>query len=193
MPDARLPLLQIVIGSTRPGRVGKPIADWVAQEARDHGGFEIEVVDLAEVNLPLFDEPHHPRFGDYQHEHTKKWSATISRADALVFVIPEYNHSFSGAVKNALDYLHSEWQYKPVGLVSYGGVAAGTRAVQSLKPVLTALKTVPLAESVNIPFVGQFIRDGEFTPNDQLSASLKTMLDELVRWNGALTGLGLAG
>jgi NAD(P)H-dependent FMN reductase len=192
MPDARLPLRQIVIGSTRPGRVGKPVAEWVAQEARSHGGFEIEVVDLAEVNLPLFNEPRHPRFGDYEHEHTKNWSSTISRADALVFVIPEYNHSFSAAVKNALDYLHKEWQYKPVGLVSYGGVAAGTRAVQSLKPVLTALKAVPLAESVNIPFVAQFIKDGHFTPNTELEASVKTLLDELNRWTDALSGLAAA-
>ena len=192
MSDSKLPHLQVIIGSTRPGRVGKAVAEWVQTEAEAHGGFEVELVDLADVALPLLDEPHHPRLGNYVNQHTKDWSATVSRADAFIFVIPEYNHSYSAGVKNALDYLHSEWQYKPVGLVSYGGVAAGTRAVQALKPVLTALKSVPLNESVNIPFVTQFLKDGQFVPNDTLSASAKTMLDELVRWTSALQTLGTA-
>ena len=190
MSDSKLPHLQVIIGSTRPGRVGKAVAEWVQAEAVAHGGFEVELVDLADVALPLLDEPNHPRFGKYINDHTKAWSATISRGDAFIFVIPEYNHSYSAAVKNALDYLHSEWQYKPVGLVSYGGVAAGTRAVQALKPVLTALKAVPLVESVNIPFVTQFLHDGAFVPNETLSGSTKTLLDELVRWTGALQTLG---
>jgi NAD(P)H-dependent FMN reductase len=183
------PLLQVIIGSTRPGRVGKPVAEWIADEARAHGGFDVEVVDLAEVALPIFDEPHHPRFGTYEHEHTKRWSATVSRADAFLFVIPEYNYAFNAATKNALDYLHKEWQYKPVGLVTYGGVAAGTRAAQLLKPVLSALKLVTVNEAVNIPFVANFLENGEFVPNEPLVASAKLVLDEVARLAPALKPL----
>jgi NAD(P)H-dependent FMN reductase len=185
-----LPVLQVIIASTRPGRVGLPVATWFAQRAREHGGFTVEVVDLAEVDLPIFDEPKHPRLGQYEHQHTKDWSATIARGDAFVFVMPEYNYGFNAAVKNAIDYLHVEWQHKAVGFVSYGGVAAGTRAVQMLKQVVTTLKMVPVFDAVNIPFVNQFIgADGVFTANEQLETAATAMLDELVRWTGSLGSL----
>ncbi len=128
-----MPHLQIVIASTRPGRVGDRFGRWFADEARTHGGFEVEVVDLAEVALPFFDEPHHPKLQRYQHEHTKAWSATVTRADAVVFVAPEYNHGYNAVLKNAIDFLHHEWGDKPAGFVSYGGVASGTRMVQALE------------------------------------------------------------
>jgi NAD(P)H-dependent FMN reductase len=183
-------VLQIVIASTRPGRVGLPVATWFAERARAHGGFTVEVVDLAEANLPLFDEPKHPRLGQYEHQHTKDWSATISRGDAFVFVMPEYNYGFNAAIKNAIDYLHVEWQHKPVGFVSYGGVAAGTRAVQMLKQVVTTLKMVPVFDAVNIPFVGQFVgADGIFTANEPMETAAVAMLDELARWTAALAPL----
>lgn len=184
------PVLQVVVGSTRPGRHGPVIAEWFAEAARAHGGFDVEVVDLAEVGLPLLDEPEHPRLGRYLHEHTRRWSATVERADALAFVVPEYNHSFNAATKNALDYLSGEWHHKPIGFVSYGGVAGGTRAVQALKPVATALKMMPIPESVNIPFFTQFVEDdGRFRPNELVAASATTMLDELGRWTEALRPL----
>ena len=132
-----MPTLQIIIASTRPGRVGEPVADWFSARARQHGGFELDVVDLAELALPFMDEPNHPRLRRYEHQHTKDWSARVDAADAFVFVTPEYNHSYNAPLKNAIDYLHQEWEYKPVGFVSYGGVAAGTRAVQALKQVVT--------------------------------------------------------
>ncbi len=184
------PLLQIIIGSTRPGRVGPSVADWIADRARAHGGFEVEVVDLAEVDLPIFNEPRHPRLGQYEHQHTRDWSATVSRADAFIFVVPEYNYGFNAATKNAIDYLHTEWQHKAVGFASYGGVAAGTRAVQMLKQVLTTLRMVPVFDSVNIPFVQQFIGpDGHLQPNETMEAAATTMLDELLRWTTALRPL----
>ncbi|MCW2526443.1 MAG: NADPH-dependent reductase [Pseudonocardiales bacterium] len=183
------PRLTVIIGSTRPGRVGPSVADWFRQRAIAEGGFEVDLVDLADVALPLLDEPHHPKLGRYVHEHTKAWSATIDRADAIVWVMPEYNHSFNAAMKNAIDYLHQEWPNKPVGLVSYGGVAAGTRAVQALKPVLAALKMVPLVESVNIPFVHSLIKDGQFDAPDSVNAGADVLLGELVRWTAALQPL----
>lgn len=183
------PLLQIIIASTRPGRVGAPVGAWFTERAREHAGFDIEVVDLKEVDLPLLDEPRHPRFRDYQHEHTLRWSRTIERADAYVFVVPEYNYGYNAAVKNAIDYLHQEWLDKPVGFVSYGGVAAGTRAVQQLKQVLTTLRMVPVVESVNIPFVGQFLVDGEIKPNEIMQGAATALLDELGRVSPVLRTL----
>jgi NAD(P)H-dependent FMN reductase len=181
------PVLQIIIASTRPGRVGPSVAAWIYDRAKSHGGFDVELVDLAEVNLPMFDEPKHPRFGEYVHQHTKDWSATISRADAFIFVMPEYNYGFNAVIKNAIDYLNREWQHKPVGFVSYGGVAAGTRAVQMLKQVITTLKMVPVLESVNIPFVQQFLdADRNLVPNDVMEGAAKAMLDELERLTPAL-------
>ena len=184
------PVLQIIIASTRPGRVGPSVASWIHERAVAHGGFDVELVDLAEVNLPMFDEPKHPRFGQYAHQHTKDWSATIKRADAFIFVVPEYNYGFNAAIKNAIDYLNAEWQHKPVGFVSYGGVAAGTRAVQMLKQVITTLKMVPMFDAVNIPFVQQFLdEDRKLQPNDIMETAAAAMLDELVRWTASLRSL----
>lgn len=183
--------LEIIVASTRPGRVGPSVADWIEKEAAEHGGFsEIEVVDLAEVNLPFMNEPHHPRLGRYTQQHTRDWSAKVSEADAFVFVMPEYNFGYNAELKNAIDYLHSEWQYKPVGMVSYGGVSAGTRAVQMIKQVVTTLKMTPVFEAVSIPFVQQFIDDDKrLVPNEIMRGAAKAMLDELVRMTEALRPL----
>ncbi|WP_048549516.1 NADPH-dependent FMN reductase [Nostocoides japonicum] len=183
------PLLQIIVASTRPGRVGLPVANWLADVARTHDGFDVEIVDLAELDLPFFDEPNHPRLRQYVHQHTIDWSRIVERGDAYVFVTPEYNHSFNAVLKNALDYLSHEWAYKPAGIVSYGGVAAGTRAVQALKPVLAALKLGVVADSVNIPFVFGDIADGVYSPNELVEAGAKAMLDEMRRLSGPLATL----
>ena len=181
-----MPTLTVIVGSTRPGRAGGPIAEWFVERARAHGGFDVEVADLAEIGLPLLDEPNHPRLGQYTKQHTKDWSAIIGRADAVVFVTPEYNYGYPATIKNAIDFLHREWRDKPVGFVSYGGVAAGTRAVQQLKQVVTTLRMVPVFESVNIPFHAQHIKDGTFESNDLVNQAADTMLDELVRVEAAL-------
>jgi len=184
------PTLQIIIASTRPGRVGPSVAAWFHDRAVKAGDFEVELIDLAEVNLPMFDEPKHPRFGEYVHQHTKDWSATIRRGDAFVFVIPEYNYGYNAAIKNAIDYLNQEWQYKPLGFVTYGGVAAGTRAMQMLKQVVSALKMVPMTEAVNIPFVQQFLDDDRtLQPNDVMESAATAVLAELARWTGAMQAL----
>lgn len=181
-----MPVLQVVIGSTRPGRVGQPVAEWFSQKARESELFEVEVIDLAEVALPMLDEPDHPRLRRYVHKHTHRWSRIVDRGDAFVLIVPEYNHSYNAATKNAIDFLHQEWKLKPVGFVSYGGVAAGTRAVQALKPVLTAVSMVPVYESVNIPFVQQFLANRRFVPNDVLDAAAAAMLSSLQHWEAAL-------
>ncbi|MGW3625438.1 NADPH-dependent FMN reductase [Streptomyces sp. NPDC000880] len=183
--------LKIIVASTRPGRVGLPVGQWLEGEARAHNGFEdIELVDLAEVNLPFMNEPNHPRLAQYTHQHTRDWSAKVSEADAFVFVMPEYNYGYNAELKNAIDYLHNEWYYKPVGLASYGGVSAGTRAAQMIKQVVTTLKMTPLFEAVSIPFVRQFIDEEDVVvPNEIMTASAKAMFDELVRVEAALRPL----
>lgn len=184
-----MPVLQVITGSTRPVRVGPAVASWFADLARGRGDFDVENVDLAEIALPLLNESEHPATGRYVHDHTQRWSQTIQRADAYVFVVPEYNHSYNAATKNAIDYLYNEWRDKTVGFVSYGGLAAGTRAVQALKPVFLSLKAVPVLESVNIPFVASLIDEGSLTPNTGMISSATAMLDEIARREGALQPL----
>jgi NAD(P)H-dependent FMN reductase len=185
-----MPQLMIVIASTRPGRAGSPIAQWFIQRATGHGSFDIQLVDLPELGLPLLDEPNHPRLRQYTKEHTREWSRLVDAADAFVFVTPEYNHGYPASIKNAIDYLHHEWLYKPVGFVSYGGVAAGTRAVQQLKTVVCALKMVPIVEAVNIPFFQQFIdEDDVVRANEVMLQAADQMLEELLRVQEALRPL----
>ncbi len=185
-----MPKLHILIASTRPGRVGPTIAQWAHQFAVAHGQFETELVDLAEFHLPVFDEPVHPRLKQYQHDHTKAWSASVEAADAFVFVTPEYNYGPPPSLLNALNYLYQEWNYKPVAFVSYGGVSGGLRAVQMEKQTVTTLKMVPLMEQVTIPFFSQFINDkGVFVANEAHEKAAGDMLNELLRWAEALKPL----
>jgi NAD(P)H-dependent FMN reductase len=182
--------LGVVIASTRPGRVGLPIGTWFLERAKAHGKFEVELLDLAEIGLPLLDEPKHPRLQQYEHAHTKAWSAKVKACDAFVFVPPEYNFSSPPALLNALDYLFSEWAYKPAAFVSYGGVSGGTRSVQMTKMVLTSLSIMPIPQAVTIAFFSKLIAaDGAFTGNPDLEKSAGAMLDELFKWSGALATL----
>lgn len=184
-----MPTLMIIVGSTRPGRAGLPIARWFTGAARSQGAFDVIVTDLAELDLPLLDEPAIPRLREYVHQHTRDWSAQVEAADAFVFITPEYNFGYPATIKNAIDYLHQEWHHKPVGFVSYGGIAAGTRAVQQLKQVVTTLRMVPLFEGVAIPFHPQFIIDGEFLATEIMDQAAVMMLDELARVEPALRPL----
>ena len=184
------PVLQVIVGATRQQRRGIAVARWIDRLAEEHGGFDVELVDLAEVALPIFDEPNHPRLQQYVHQHTRDWSARVARADAFVMVTPEYNHSFPAALKNAIDHLFVEWADKPVGLVSYGGVSAGLRATAALKPVLTSLRMVPVVEAVSIPFPWETITaEGEFVADERLAGSARAMLDEVLRLSTALATL----
>lgn len=185
-----MPKLLTIIASTRPGRVGVPVADWFMGRAAEHGGFELELIDLYDLGLPLLDEPKHPRLREYTQEHTHTWSATVDSADAVVLVTAEYNYGYPAALKNALDYLHHEWRYKPVGFVSYGGVAAGTRAVQQLKQVVGALQMFAIGPSVNIPFVTQFLDDARvIQANDVMNQAATDVLDALLNVDAALAPL----
>lgn len=184
-------LLHVIIASTRTGRSGPHVGAWFEAVARRHGGFEVEAIDLAEVDLPLFDEARHPKLGQYEHAHTKAWSATVARADAFVFVTPEYNHVPPASLLNAIQYLGGEWAYKPLGLVTYGGISAGTRGGQVLKQTAVALKMMPIPETVALPFFEQHLdrETNAFDPGPRPEAAAAVMLGELVRWTQALRSL----
>ncbi len=148
------------------------------------------MVDLAELALPPLDEPKHPRLRQYTHVHTREWSEQVEAADAFVFVTPEYNHGYPASLKLAIDYLHNEWRHKPVGFVSYGGVAAGTRSVEQLQQVVGALRMTPVIEQVNIPFYQQFIDDdGVLGANEVMEQAADAMLDQLLHLEEALRPL----
>ena len=181
--------LHIIVASTRPGRAGLPVATWFLDAARRHAGFEPTLVDLAEVNLPLVDEPAHPRLRKYTRAHTQRWSALVDAADAFVFVMPEYNYSPPPALLNALDYLFHEWAYKPVAFVSYGGISGGTRSVQMIKLTLTALRMMPLPEGVIIPSFSQYLKEGVFHATEVHEKAAAASLTELARWAAALVTL----
>lgn len=181
--------LQVIVASTRKGRSGLAVAQWFLERAKHHGKFETEVIDLQTVNLPLLDEPNHPRLRQYQHAHTRAWSASVNRADAYVFVTPEYNFGPPPALINALDYVYMEWNYKPAGFVSYGGISGGTRSVQMIKQIVTTLKIMPMVEAVNVPFFSKLMDAGVFKGGETYDKAATAMLDELLRWTDALRGL----
>lgn len=182
--------LKIITSTTRNGRKGIAVASWITDLAQQDNRFSTELLDLGEINLPFMNEPNHPRLRQYQHEHTRKWSATIDAADAFIIVLSEYNFGFPAPIKNALDYLYNEWKHKPVAIVSYGGVSGGLRATQMLKQVLTALNMMPVLESVSIPFFSKYINDeDEFIPEEVVTKSAHTMLSELHRWSTTLKGM----
>lgn len=184
-----MPTLAVVVASTRPGRVGPTIADWFVARAKDHGDFDIDLVDLAELDLPFLDEPEHPIQRRYVHRHTKRWSATVAAADASVLVMPEYNYGLSAPLKNAIDYLYWEWADKPVGFVGYGLAAAGANAVQMVKQVVTPLRMVPVSPAEAVALLERVDGDGVLQPDQKMDSAATRMLDELGRLEGALRGL----
>ncbi|GAA2354616.1 NADPH-dependent FMN reductase [Nonomuraea africana] len=186
-----MPTLKVIVASTRPTRIGRTIGDWAAAHAVRHGGFDVELVDLAEVGLPFLDEPEDATTGRYVHQHTKDWSARIDAADAFVFVMPEYNYCFNAPLKNALDFLYREWAHKPVGFVSYGGLSGGLRAVEMIKPVLVKLRMVPAGNAVAVFRRQMMDANGRLIVDDDLTASADGMLDELRRLTEALSAMRL--
>lgn len=182
--------LMLVIGSVRPGRVGLPVSRWVEDRVSTDDRFDLDVADLAEIALPFMDEPAHPRLRQYSHRHTRDWSERVEAADAFIFVQPEYNYSYSPALKNALDYLSVEWHRKPLGTVSYGGISGGTRGVVALRPTVVALGLVPTVPNVEIAYVAQQIDDdGRFVPTDHHEHVLTAMLAEIHALDAALRPL----
>ena len=177
--------IAIILGSTRPGRKTELVARWVLDHARQRGDAEYELVDIAEFDLPLLDEPIPPSQHKYSKDHTKRWSEKIASFDGYVFVTPEYNHSTSGALKNAIDFLYSEWNNKAAGFVSFGS-SGGTRAVEHLRLIMGELQIADVRSQVALSLFTDFENFSTFKPQALHEKSLKSMLDQLIAWSGAM-------
>jgi NAD(P)H-dependent FMN reductase len=178
----------IILGSTRPNRNGEQVARWVYDIAAQRSDAEYELVDLRDYPLPHLDEPLPPSMGQYQGEHTKAWADKIGSFDGFVIVTPEYNHSTSGVLKNAIDYLYAEWANKAVGFVSYGGVG-GARATEHLRLVVGELQMADVRQQVALSLLTEFENFSVFKPSDYNTAALDTLLDQVVAWSTALAPL----
>src|SRR5215813_2880863 len=181
----------IILGSTRPGRNGDQVAKWVYDNASRRSDAEFELVDLRDYPLPHLDEPLPPAMGQYQNEHTRQWADKIASFDGFIMVTPEYNHSTSGVLKNAIDYLYAEWNNKAVGFVSYGS-AGGARAVEHLRLVAGELQMADVRQQVMLSLITEFENYRIFKPGDYNLPALNTMLDQVVAWSTALAPLRLA-
>ena len=178
----------IILGSTRPNRNGEQVARWVLDIATERADAEFELVDLRDFPLPHLDEPLPPSLGQYQGDHTKEWAAKVASFDGFVIVTPEYNHSTSGVLKNALDYLYAEWNNKAVGFVSYG-VAGGARAVEHLRLVGGELQMADVRQQVALSLITEFENFSVFKPGDYNLPALRTLFDQVIAWSGALAVL----
>jgi NAD(P)H-dependent FMN reductase len=177
-----------VTGSTRPGRHNEAVSRWVHHLAKERKDADVELVDIADYNLPLLDEPVPPSRGHYHHEHTKRWAQKIGSFDAYVFVTPEYNHSTSGALKNAIDFLFHEWNNKAAAFVSYGG-AGGGGAVEHLRQIMAELMVATVRSQVMFSLFDDFHQFRTFTPRPRHEQDGHRMLDQLIAWGGALKTL----
>jgi len=177
--------IALILGSTRPGRRGDQIATWALDVARAHGGADFALVDLADHDLGNLDEPGNPNLQQYRHEHTRAWGALIDGFDGYVFLVPEYNHSYPGALKNALDYVYREWNDKAAGIISYGGWVAGARAAEALRLVLAELQVATVRTQPTISTHATF-HTGAFVPTEGLDTAVDGMLDQVLAWAGAL-------
>lgn len=178
----------IVLGSTRPGRKSEVVGQWVLEHARSRSDAEFEIVDIAQYQLPLLDEPMPPSMGRYQNAHTKAWAARIATYDGYVFVTPEYNHGPSGALKNAIDFVYKEWNNKAAGFVGYGSIGAA-RAIELLRIVLAECQVATVRTQVGLSLFTDFENFTVFKPGPHHAANVKTLLDQVVAWSGALKPL----
>jgi NAD(P)H-dependent FMN reductase len=175
----------IIIGSTRPGRKAEVVARWVYDIASKRSDASFEIADIAEFNLPLLDEAIPPSMNQYEKPHTKVWAAKIATFDAFVFVTPEYNHSTSGALKNAIDFLFKEWNDKAAGFVGYGS-AGGVRAVENLRLVMGEIKIADVRAQVMLSLFDDFENFSTFKPRPRQEAAVTAMLNDLVSWGEAM-------
>jgi NAD(P)H-dependent FMN reductase len=180
--------IAVIIGSTRPNRIGEAVAKWVYKIAKKRSDAEFELVDIKDFNLPLLDEPVPPSLGQYSKPHTKVWAAKIGSFDGYVFVTPEYNHGIAGALKNAIDFLFAEWNNKAAGFVSYGS-AGGARAVEQLRLVMAEVQIATVRNQVLLSLFTDFENFSVFKPDPQKEASVNAVLDQVIAWGDALKTL----
>lgn len=177
--------IAIIIGSTRPNRVGESVGKWVYDQALSREDANFELLDLRDFNLPLLDEPVPPSMGQYSKDHTKRWSEKIAEFDAFIFVSPEYNHGTSGALKNAIDFIYKEWNNKVAGFVAYGS-AGGTRAVEHLRLIMAEVQVATVRAQVALSLFSDFENYKTFKPDNHHLKSLETLFDQVINWGEAL-------
>lgn len=175
----------IIVGSTRPGRRAPQLAEWILGLAQKRNDAAFEIVDIQEYDLPVLDEPMPPSMGNYQHLHTKAWANKIDSLDGFIFVTPEYNHSISGALKNAIDFIYKEWNNKAAGFVSYG-TTGGARAVEHLRGIMAEVQVADVRAHVSLSLFTDYANFTDFKPAEWHFAQVNAMLDQLVSWSGAL-------
>jgi NAD(P)H-dependent FMN reductase len=180
--------IAIILGSTRPNRVGEAVAVWVLEVAKKRKDAEFALIDLADINLPLLDEGVPPIVGQYANQHTKDWSAVVAGFDSYVFVAPEYNHSISGGLKNAIDFLYAEWNNKAAGFVSYGS-AGGVRAVEHLRLVMAELQIATVRAQLTLNAYTDFENFSDFKPTERHADTLNGVFDQVIAWGTALKPL----
>jgi NAD(P)H-dependent FMN reductase len=178
----------VILGSTRPGRRGEQVATWVLEVAGKRDDADFELIDLVDYPLPHLDEPLPPSMGQYQNAHTREWAATIARFDGYIFVTPEYNHSTSGVLKNAIDYLFAEWNNKAMGVVSYGAVG-GARAAEHLRLIAGELQMADVRTNVALSLFTDFRNFTDLAPGEHQEHALDTLLGEVLAWSNALAPL----
>lgn len=178
----------IIIGSTRPGRVGEQVGKWVYELADKRGGANYELIDLLKINLPMFDESTPPAMGQYEHNHTKRWAEIISKFDAFIFVTPEYNHGPPASLKNALDFIYGEWNNKVAGFVGYGS-AGGTRSVEQLRLICAELQMATVRSQVALNLMTDFENFKNFRPQSFHEVKFNELLDQLLMWGNAFQEL----
>lgn len=178
--------IAVIIGSTRPGRVGDRVATWYVDQVKDTPNTTFHIIDLADWDLPFLNEPAPASMGMYQHELTKKWSKAINGYDAYVWVTPEYNHSAPAVLTNAISFLNKEWQRKPVALVSYGSMG-GARAAEHLRGIAGELYMADIRPQVliRLPWA-MFDEAGNIMP-ELVWGDPKEQIEELMWWAEALT------
>lgn len=177
--------IAIVTGSIRPGRKSLEVAQWVKSLADQHGGADFEIVDIADFNLPVWDEENVPAWGPGQKPHSQAWSAKMNEFDGYVFVVAEYNHSITGALRNALDYLYPELNNKAASFVSYGS-AGGARAVEHLRAILSELQVAHVRQAVLLSLFNDFQDFSTLAPTQPVVDSVQPMLDQLLTWTKAM-------
>jgi NAD(P)H-dependent FMN reductase len=177
--------IAIILGSTRPGRNGKAVADWILAQAAGRTDATYELIDLLDYPLPHLDEAMPPSAGQYAGEHTKTWARKIAAYDGFVFVTPEYNHSTSGVLKNAIDYLYAEWNNKAAGFVSYGSLG-GARAIEHLRAISAELQIADVRQQLSFSLFTDFENFSEFRPGPQYAAQASVLFDQLESWASAL-------
>lgn len=172
----------IIIGSTRPTRVGKTVTDWFYSQIKESPDVQFDIIDLLEEDLPFLSEPQSAVTGVYEQEKTKKWSQKIASYDGFIFVTSEYNHGYPAPLKNAIDTLFHEWSKKPVAFVGYGGLG-GARAIEQLITVIARTGAAPLAApTVNITNVWSAIDESGNVKPEHVTGDKDKLVENLVWW-----------